>query len=60
MIAPMDPAGLVSAVEDLAELLRDATDGGSSVGFLAPLPPADAKAWWLALVPAVAAGEVRL
>ena len=56
----MDPAGLVSAVEDLAELLRDATDGGSSVGFLAPLPPADAKAWWLALVPAVAAGQVRL
>ncbi|WP_418959969.1 GNAT family N-acetyltransferase [Streptomyces tritici] len=30
----------------LAELLCDAVDGGASIGFLAPLEPAEAAAWW--------------
>ncbi|MFF8378722.1 GNAT family N-acetyltransferase [Streptomyces sp. NPDC015661] len=30
----------------LAALLVDAVDGGASVGFLAPLDPAEAAAWW--------------
>ncbi|GAA4294573.1 hypothetical protein GCM10023148_56690 [Actinokineospora soli] len=60
MIERLDAAGLVAAADDLAELLRDVTDGGSSVGFLAPLDPAAAKAWWLGLAPGVAAGEILL
>lgn len=34
------------AAEGLALLLRDAVDGGASVGFLAPLDGAEAAAWW--------------
>ncbi|RST17792.1 GNAT family N-acetyltransferase [Streptomyces sp. WAC05374] len=34
------------AAEGLALLLRDAVDGGASVGFLAPLGHAEAAAWW--------------
>ncbi|GAA2516699.1 GNAT family N-acetyltransferase [Streptomyces gobitricini] len=34
------------AAEGLAPLLRDAVEGGASVGFLAPLDPAEAAAWW--------------
>ncbi|MER7108289.1 GNAT family N-acetyltransferase [Streptomyces sp. NPDC000229] len=34
------------AGEGLAALLRDAVDGGASVGFLAPLDGAQAAAWW--------------
>ncbi|MFF8289918.1 GNAT family N-acetyltransferase [Streptomyces sp. NPDC016309] len=34
------------AAEGLAPLLVDAVDGGASVGFLAPLDPAEAAAWW--------------
>ncbi|MGA4954544.1 GNAT family N-acetyltransferase [Streptomyces lavendulocolor] len=34
------------AAEGLALLLRDAVDGGASVGFLAPLEHAEAAAWW--------------
>ncbi|MFE6226845.1 MULTISPECIES: GNAT family N-acetyltransferase [unclassified Streptomyces] len=30
----------------LGALLADAVDGGASVGFLAPLDPAEAAAWW--------------
>ncbi|MFJ8667175.1 GNAT family N-acetyltransferase [Streptomyces sp. NPDC093600] len=35
------------AAGGLAVLLVDAVDGGASLGFLAPLEPADAAAWWL-------------
>ncbi|MFB6835632.1 GNAT family N-acetyltransferase [Streptomyces sp. NPDC056361] len=40
------------ASDGLAALLVDAVDGGASVGFRAPLEPAEAAAWW-----ARAAGE---
>ncbi|WP_411977125.1 GNAT family N-acetyltransferase [Streptomyces solicathayae] len=34
------------AAAGLAGLLADAVDGGASIGFLAPLDPAEAAAWW--------------
>ncbi|MEU7026273.1 GNAT family N-acetyltransferase [Streptomyces sp. NPDC046275] len=34
------------AAEGLAALLVDAVDDGASIGFLAPLDPAEAAAWW--------------
>ncbi|MFJ8647431.1 GNAT family N-acetyltransferase [Streptomyces sp. NPDC093546] len=36
------------AAEGLAALLVDAVDSGASVGFLAPLSPAEAASWWRA------------
>jgi ribosomal protein S18 acetylase RimI-like enzyme len=33
-------------VDGLAALLVDAVEGGASVGFLSPLPVAEAAAWW--------------
>ena len=33
-------------VPQLVELLQEAVDGGASVGFLAPLPAADARRYW--------------
>ncbi|MET9620690.1 GNAT family N-acetyltransferase [Streptomyces sp. NPDC006464] len=37
------------AADGLAALLVDAVDGGASLGFLAPLDPAEAVGWWLAV-----------
>ncbi|MFI8519634.1 GNAT family N-acetyltransferase [Streptomyces sp. NPDC085481] len=34
------------AAGGLTELLRDAVDGGASIGFLKPLDAAEAAAWW--------------
>ncbi|MER6673998.1 GNAT family N-acetyltransferase [Streptomyces sp. NPDC000983] len=39
---------LLARADELAALLVDAVDGGASVGFLAPLDPAEARAWWQA------------
>ena len=38
-------------VEALAALLVDVVAGGASVGFLLPLPTADAAAWWRDVLP---------
>jgi len=40
----------------LVALLRDCVDGGASVGFLPPLDPAEAVAYWRDVEAAVAAG----
>ncbi|MFC8272237.1 GNAT family N-acetyltransferase, partial [Streptomyces sp. NPDC057271] len=43
----LDPSTIrVLASEGLAALLVDAVDGGASLGFLAPLDPAEAASWW--------------
>ena len=42
----------------LLELLRDAVDEGASVGYLAPLPDADGRAFWHAVKSALADGRV--
>ncbi|MGW0119472.1 GNAT family N-acetyltransferase [Streptomyces sp. NPDC003327] len=40
----------------MAALLVDAVDGGASVGFLAPLDPAEAAAWWSGVADEAAEG----
>ncbi|MGW6566252.1 N-acetyltransferase family protein [Streptomyces sp. NPDC054975] len=43
----LDPARIrAHARGGLAALLVDAVDGGASLGFLAPLDPAEASRWW--------------
>jgi ribosomal protein S18 acetylase RimI-like enzyme len=44
----------------LCELLVDAVENGASVGFLAPLDPADADAYWRRVEAAVVEGRVML
>ncbi len=41
----------------LVELLQDAVDTGASVGFLAPLPTAEARNYWMASLEEVASGD---
>ena len=43
-------------VAELSAILEDAVDGGASVGFLAPLAPAEATAYWESVVDAIAHG----
>jgi GNAT superfamily N-acetyltransferase len=38
------------------ELLRDAVDSGASLGFLAPMPHATARAYWLSIRDEIASG----
>ncbi|MGW4437541.1 N-acetyltransferase family protein [Streptomyces sp. NPDC004596] len=45
---------------ELARLLTDTVDGGASVGFLAPLGPAEAAGWWRERADAVAAGRLAV
>jgi GNAT superfamily N-acetyltransferase len=40
------PHELPAASHELADLLVDSVEGGASVGFLTPLDPAMAAAWW--------------
>ncbi|MFF5026345.1 N-acetyltransferase family protein [Streptomyces collinus] len=46
--------------DGLALLLADTVAGGASVGFLAPLTPAAADAWWRERADAVAAGRLQV
>ncbi|MGW6022479.1 N-acetyltransferase family protein [Streptomyces sp. NPDC055099] len=48
------------AADDLADLLVDVVDGGSSLGFLAPLDRTAAADWWRGLTPAVAGGRLAI
>src|SRR5438093_4415148 len=45
-------------IPELAGLLVDAVDSGASVGFLPPLPLAEAERWWRTLTEDVSAGRV--
>lgn len=51
---------LLAAAVDLTDLLADIVDGGSSLGFLAPLDRAAAADWWRSLAPAVADGRLAV
>nr|WP_206439782.1 GNAT family N-acetyltransferase [Streptomyces scabichelini] len=53
----LSAASLLDCADGLADLLADVVDGGSSVGFLAPLDRAAAAAWWRALAPELDAGR---
>ncbi|WP_023590781.1 GNAT family N-acetyltransferase [Streptomyces thermolilacinus] len=45
-IETLDGARVRASAPGLGALLRDAVDGGASVGFLAPLGAGDAADWW--------------
>src|SRR4051794_19049123 len=51
---------LLAASAELADLLVDTVAGGASIGFLAPLEPAAAVAWWRERAQAVAAGRLTV
>lgn len=53
IIRPLSPAELDIVIEDLVELLRETVNGGSSLGFIAPLVREEARAYWLSLRPAL-------
>ena len=47
-------------VKELADLLVDTVDGGASIGFLAPLDHAQARAWWQERAAGAAAGQLAV
>ena len=56
-VGAQDAARLVEA---LAEVLADCVEGGASVGFMRPLTPARAQAFWRGVADGVARGERAL
>jgi acetyltransferase len=48
--------GARGCLADLVAVLTDSVDGGASVGFLPPLDPDDARAYWQSVADAVADG----
>jgi acetyltransferase len=56
-IRALDAAGLASHREALIELLRDAVENGSSVGFLLPLSRDEAGRYWDGLAASLADGS---
>ena len=47
-------------IDGLADLLLDCVDGGAGVGFLRPLAPDKARAFWRTIAEGVAAGRIAL
>jgi acetyltransferase len=56
-IERLDMAGAEAELAELAELLRDAVDGGASVGFLPPLGPGEAAGYWAGVLADLAASR---
>lgn len=57
-IERLDAKGIEAEAEALSALLKDAVDGDAGLGFLPPLAPEEARAYWRGeVVPAVAAGS---
>ncbi|MEU6923194.1 GNAT family N-acetyltransferase [Streptomyces sp. NPDC046631] len=59
-IVPVHGPELVTYSDELAALLVDTVNGGSSVGFLAPLERDAAAAWWRERAGAVDAGHLQV
>ncbi|GAA2444580.1 GNAT family N-acetyltransferase [Streptomyces pulveraceus] len=59
-IAPVHGPELITYADELAALLVDTVNGGSSVGFLAPLERDEAAAWWRERAGAVDAGHLQV
>lgn len=57
MIEPLSTPPPAADVAALSALLRDAVEGGASVGFLLPLTAADVSPYWSGVFAAVAAGH---
>jgi GNAT superfamily N-acetyltransferase len=55
-IEPLDRESARRDEPALIALLQDAVDGGASVGFLPPLAPAEARAYWRIVGDSVGAG----
>ncbi|MFG2497456.1 GNAT family N-acetyltransferase [Streptomyces sp. NPDC048441] len=60
VVTRLSSAELIESADDLAELLADVVEGGSSLGFLAPLDREAAADWWRGLAPAVAGGRLAV
>jgi GNAT superfamily N-acetyltransferase len=56
----LDETRLLRCAGTLADLLVDTVNGGASVGFLAPLDRAEARAWWAERAADVAAGRLAV
>ena len=56
-IARLSGAEIEAAFPSLVALLRDAVDGGASVGYLAPLGEDEARAFWVDVAADVARGS---
>ncbi|MFJ3088874.1 GNAT family N-acetyltransferase [Streptomyces sp. NPDC086838] len=59
-IVPVSGPELVTYADELAALLVETVEGGSSVGFLAPLDRAAAAEWWRARAASVEAGQLEV
>jgi acetyltransferase len=60
-IVRLNAAQTEEHLPELAALLQDAVNGGAAVGFLPPLPTAEADAYWREVVAAVSgAGRILL
>ncbi len=60
IVRGLDAPQLLSAVDELADLLADTVDDGASIGFLAPLGRAAAVDWWRERADGVAAGQLAV
>lgn len=57
MIVALSPEQTEAALDQLGELLIDAVDSGASVGFLPPLTPPEALAYWGSVIAAMREGR---
>ena len=57
LIASLSPAEAQALLPQLHALLHDAVDSGAAVGFLPPLPAAEALHYWQSVIAAIAAGS---
>ena len=53
----LSAAPVAADLADLNALLRDAVEGGASVGFILPLPDTDVVTYWTGVLADVAAGK---
>lgn len=59
-IEQLDAAGAEAAIPDLCRVLSDCVEGGASVGFLSPLAPEKAEAFWAGVAADVGRGAKLL
>ena len=59
-IEAVDPASYEGAIDELADLLVEAVEGGASVNFVAGATRDEAAQWWAARIEAVLAGTTTL
>ena len=60
LVERIDAAAARTRLGDLAALLKEAVEEGAGVGFVAPFPLDEARAYWEGVLPDVAAGHRAL